>query len=102
MLLNVFDFGVLADMEAVDAVMTGFLAAAVGDAATGDNRHVAVFSHIKVIVDQILDAGLCNDDRDMDRLIDGVVFDNDIDSGLIFLRHDIDVGSGISACKFSV
>ena len=77
-LLNVFDFGVLADMEAVNSVMTGFLTAAVGDAAAGDDSDVAVLSHIKVIVYQILDAGLGDDHRDMDGLVDRVVFDDDI------------------------
>ena len=96
-LFDVAHPGVLADEEAVDAVVAGLLRAAVVDAAAGDDGHIAVLADVKVIVDHVLEAGLGNDDRDVHALVFRAGGDVNVDAGLVFLRDDVDVRGRVAA-----
>ena len=102
MLLHVADHGILSDEEAVDAAVLGVLSAAVRDAAARDDRDVAVLAHVEIIVDQLLEPGLADDDRDMDALPLCTGFDIDVDAGLVGLRLDLYVGGIAPRDAFSV
>ncbi len=58
MLLHIADFGALFEKEAVNAVVLGILAAAVVDAAAGDDDDVAVGADIEVVIDRRT-TGMC-------------------------------------------
>ena len=101
-LFDVAHLGILADKEAVDAVMAGLLRAAVVDAAAGDDGHIAVLTDVKVIVDHVLEAGLGNDDRDVHALVFRAGGNVDVNAGLVFLRDDVDVRGRIAPGELAV
>ncbi len=90
-LLDVLDMRVLADMERVNAVVLGGLVARIVNAAARDDRHVRVLTDIEVVVHALLQARLRDDNRDMHALVLCSRLDDDIDAGLVRLRHDIDI-----------
>src|SRR5699024_6059132 len=57
-LLHIAQPGVLGQPEGVDAVVLGVAAAAVVDAAPGNDGHVGSFADVEVVVHQVLEAGL--------------------------------------------
>ena len=95
-LLDVFDLGVFADVEAVYAVVGGVLIAAVGDAAAGDDDHVAVVADEEVVVHDLLQPALGEDDGDVDALVLRAGLDADVDAGLVGLGGDLDIGGGVA------
>ena len=102
MLFNILYPAVLADIKAVDAVVTTLLRAAIADAAAGYNRHIAVVTNKKVVIDHILQPAFLNDDRDVHAFIFGAVLDVNINSGLVRLRNNVNIGSSISAGKLTI
>ena len=101
-LLDIFDLGVLSDIEAVDAVVFGVHAAAVADAAAGDDDHVAVLTYIEVVVNYVVQAALAHDDGDMNALVPGAGLDTDINSGAVLFGDDLDVGRARASGELSV
>ena len=77
----------------MDAVVLGLLVASVVDAAASHDDHVAVGADVEVIVDQLVQAGLGDDDGNVDGLVLGAVFNINVDAGLfgVFLGDDLDV-----------
>ena len=80
----------------MDAVVGGFLGPGAVDAAARNDDHIGVFTNLEVIVDQVLKAGLADDHGNVDAFIPGAGGDDDIDTGLIGLGDDIDMGGGIA------
>ena len=66
MLFDIVDLRIFADVEGVDAVVLGVAVAAVVDAAARDDGHVRALADKEVVVDQIVEAGLAQDDRNVD------------------------------------
>ena len=94
--------GVLAHLEAVDAVVLRILVAAVVDAAAGHDQDVAVVPDEKVVVDRFLQAALAEDHRDVDALVPGARLDVDVDAGAVRLGDDLDVGGGVAGSGLAV
>ena len=78
--------------------MFGVLAAAVVDAAAGDDEHVAVFADVEVVVDRFLQAGGADDDGNVHALVFGAGSDADVDARTVGLGTDFDVG-GVGASR---
>ena len=103
MLFDVFDLGIFADVEGVDAVVLAVAAtAAVVDAAAGDDGDVAVFADVEIVVDEILEAALLHDDWDVHGFVDGAVLDMDLDALALLLWNDLDVGSRTAAGSLAI
>ena len=102
-LFAVMDLGVLPYMEGVDAVVAGFLVAAVVDAAAGHNLHVAVLPDVEVVIHRLLNAGLGDDDGDVALLAHGAVQDADIDAAFaVGPVVDLDMLRGLPAVAAAV
>ena len=71
--------------------MLGVAVAAVVNAAAGDDRHFRAFADKEVVIDHVMEAGLCQDDRDVHILVLGERLDLDVDAVFIGLRDDLDV-----------
>ena len=71
--------------------MLGVAVAAVVNAAAGDDRHLGAFADKEVVIDHVMEAGLCQDNRDVHILVLGEGLDLDIDAVFIGLRDDLDV-----------
>ena len=102
MLFYIVDLGVFAHIEGVDAVVLGGLRPLVVDAAAGDDDHVAVRADEEVVVDQVVQAGLRQQDRDMDGLVLGAGLDVDVDAGLVLFGDDVDVCGGLAGVQLAV
>ena len=92
-LLGIEHARILADVEGMNAVVRGILVSVIVNAAAGDDLDVAVFADIKVVVDQILDAALCENDRNVNLLADRAVLHADVDAGEILLGGNGDIGA---------
>ena len=57
-LFHIAQLGVLGQPEGVDAVVLGVAAAAVVDAAPGNDGHVGALADVEIVVHQVLQAGL--------------------------------------------
>ena len=90
-LFNICDLRVFLHVERVDAVVLGVAVAAVVNAAAGDDRHLGAFADKEVVIDHVMEAGLCQDNRDVHILVLGKGLDLDIDAVFIGLRDDLDV-----------
>ena len=101
-LFHIADMGVLAHLEAVDAVVLRILVAAVVDAAAGHDQDVAVVPDEKVVVDRFLQAAFAEDHRDVDALVLGARLDVDVDAGAVGLGDDLDVGGGVAGSGLAV
>ena len=64
-LLDIFYFCVLADKEAVDAVVLGLFTAAVVYAAARDYQHIRALADIKIVIYLVVYSGLGDDNWDM-------------------------------------
>ena len=91
-LLHIAHLGVLPHVEGMHTVVLAGLTAGIVDAAAGDDVHIAVRAHVKIVVDQVVQAGLGDDDRDVDRLVFGARSDVNVDARLVGLGVDDDVG----------
>ena len=92
MLFNVLYAGVLAQVERVDAIVLGAFVAVVVNAAAGDDGHIAVFAHVKRVVDHVFQARLRDDNRNEHRLAFGARLDFDVNAGVIGFCLDVDIG----------
>ena len=101
-LFHIAQLGVFGQPEGVDAVMFGIAAAAVVDAAAGNDGHVGAFSNVEVVVHQVLQAGLAQDYRNVYALVLGEGTDVNVDARFVGLGNDIDVGGGVAARQFAV
>jgi len=90
-LFDIVDLRIFADVEGVDAVVLGVAVAAVVDAAARDDGHVRALADKEVVVDQIVEAGLAQDDRNVDVFALGEGRDADVDAVLVGLGDDLDV-----------
>ena len=52
----------------MDTVVLGKMNAVIVDAATGNNLNIAVFTNVKIVIDEILYAAVVNDNRNMQNL----------------------------------
>ena len=102
MLLDIADLGVFGQVKGVDAVVLGVAAAAVVDAAPGNDGHVGPFADMEVVVHQVFQAGLAQDHRDVHALVLGEGADVDVDARLVGLGDDINVGGGVAARQLAV
>ena len=102
MLFDIAQLGVFGKVEGVDAVVLGIAAAAVVDAAAGNDGDVGAFPDVKVVVDQILQPGLAEDDGDVYALVLGERADKDINAGLVLLGYNVNVGGGVAPCQLAV
>ena len=101
-LLHVAHAAVLAQVEAVDAVVLGGVVGVVVDAAAGDDGDVAVLAHVEGVVHDVLQARLRHDDGDVHRLALGAVRDADVDAGVVGLGGNVDVGRGMALDQLAV
>ena len=82
--------------------MFGVHVAAVVDAASRYDDHVAVFSYEEIVIDDVVQAALLHDHGDMDALIFRAGLNVDIDSGSVFLGDNLDVGGVLAPCQLAV
>ena len=54
MLFHIADLCILTNMEGVYAVVNAVSASAVGYAAAGDDRHIAVLAYVEIIIYKVL------------------------------------------------
>ena len=101
-LLHIAQPGVLCQVEGVDAVVLGVAAAAVVDAAPGNDGHVGSFADVEVVVHQVLEAGLAQNHRDVYALVLGERADKNVDARFVGLGHDVDVGGGVAGFQLAV
>ena len=90
-LFDIFDPGVFAHIKGVDAVVLAVAAAAVVDAAAGDDGHVRALAHIKIVIDHVPEAALGQHHRNMDRFVLRARRDADVDAVLVGLGLDDDM-----------
>ena len=64
-LFNIFDFRIFADKEAVYTVVLGLFGAAIVYPAARDYKNVRALADIEVVINRVVDAGLCKNDGDM-------------------------------------
>ena len=64
-LFDIFDLGILTDVECVDSVMLAVMTAAVADTAACDYDDIAVLTYEEIVIDALFVAGFADDDRDM-------------------------------------
>mgnify|MGYP000118594971 CR=1 FL=1 len=101
--LDVGDIGVCPDVEGVDAVVLGVAVAAVVDAAARHNVHIAVFTDVEVIINQLLNTGLGDDDGNVALFALGPILDADVNAGFaVGLAGDLDVLRGLPAVAAGV
>ena len=84
------------DMKSMDAIMLRSVTAIIVNAAAGDDLHISALADIKVIIDQIMDAAVGQDDRDMHLLPGRARRDDDVNARLIALLTDLDIGGGVA------
>lgn len=84
------------------ATMLRGIRAPVVDTASGNNRNVAILTHVKIIVDYLAKSALRENYRNMQTLVLSSRLDVDINSGLIGLLHDLDVLRRVFSVKASV
>ena len=102
-LFRVFYMGVLAYIESMNTVMTAVLSAAVVDAAARHNVHIAVFTDVEVIINQLLNTGLGDDDGNVALFTLGPILDADVNAGFaVGLAGDLDVLRGLPAIAAGV
>ena len=101
-LFDIAQLGVFGQVESVDAVVLGIAAAAVVDAAAGNDGDIGALPDVEVVVDQILQAGLAEDNGNVYALVLGERADKDIDAGLVLLGHNINVGGGVASGQLAV
>ena len=70
------------------AVVLGLLAAAVINAAAGDDQNVRIVAYIKIVVNEIVESALRHDDGDMHALVFRAARDGDIYALLVRLGVD--------------
>ena len=102
MLLYISYFGVFANMKRMDTVMLRRIVSAAVDTASGHNRHIRVFSDVKIIIYKIFQSVLADDHRDMHALVFGSGLDDNVDARFIFFAYNINIGSRIASGKGSV
>ena len=90
MILNIFDIGILADMEGMDTVMAGFAAAFTVDTAAGYDSDVCTVFHIKIVVDNVK-SRFRHDNRNVHLFVLCFAADFDIDARKICFLHNSDV-----------
>ena len=101
-LFHVAQLGVFGQIEGVDAVVLGVAAAAVVDAAAGDDGHVRALADVEIVVHQIGQAGLAQDNGNVHALVFCERADVNVDAGLVVLGHDVNVGGGIAARQLAI
>ena len=101
-LLDVLDAAVLADVERMDAVVLAGCMAVVVDAATRDDLDVAIIADVERVVHDVLEARLRDDDRDEHRLALRAGLDFDVDTRIVGLGLDFDVGRAVTLDQFAV
>ena len=82
-------------------MLRGLLPAVV-DAAAGDDGHIAVLADEEVVVDHVLQAAHAEDHGDVDRLVFRARLDDDVNTILVRLGDDVDVGGGVPARLLAV
>ena len=102
MLFHIPDFRVLSYEKPVDTVVFRILGTAVVDAAARDDQHIAVITHVKIIVDRLFDSTLAQHYRNMNTFVFCARSDENIDAADVLLRHDIHVCRGVSLRHFAV
>ena len=101
-LFHVFELGVLANVEAVNTVVRGFLVAGIVNTTACHDEHVGVLTDIKIVIYKILQSRLGQQHGNIHALVLGAGLDDDIDTGLVRLGHDINVGGGVSCGTLTV
>lgn len=101
-LLHVLDVAVLAQVEAVDAVVLGGLVARIVDAAARHDGDVAVLADVERVVHDVLQPRLRDDDRDVHGLAAGAGGDADVDAGVVGLGGYLDVRRGMALDELAV
>ena len=90
-LFDIRDLRIFLHIERVDTVVLGVAVAAVVDAAAGNDGHLGAFADEEVVIDHVVEAGLCQHNRNMHILVLRVGLDFDVDAVLVGLRDDFDV-----------
>ena len=83
--------GVFADMESMNAVVLRAVVAAAVDAAAGDDDDVSPFSDVKIIVYDVLEAGLAQDDGNVHSFVLRFRLNIHVDARTVLLRFDFDM-----------
>ena len=78
-------------MERVNAVVPAVMSAAVADAASRNDRDIAVLADEELVEDSLFVAGFADDDRNVAGLVLCAVLDIDVDALAVLSRLDIDV-----------
>ena len=82
--------------------MLGGLAAGVVDAAAGNDLHVGIGADVEIVVHQIGKAGLGHDDRNVEGLLLGAGGNVDVDTRLVLLALNDDIGGVGAALQLAV
>ena len=101
-LFDVANLGVLTDIEAVNAVMLGIHTAAVADAASRDDDDVAVLAYVEIVIDDVVEAALTKDNRNMNALVLCAGFDVDIDARTVLFGYDLDISGACASRQLTV
>ncbi len=101
-LFHVFDRGVFSHPELVDSLVPlGFRGPAV-NAAPGHDGHIGILADVEGVEDHVVEPGLAQDDRDVDRFVDRSRLYPDHDAVARFVGFDLDIGGHLPAQEFAV
>ena len=89
-------------MERVNAVVLAVMSAAVADAASRNDRDVAVLADEELVEDRLFVAGFADDDRDVAGFVLCAVLDVDVDALAVLTRLDLDVRGRVPCLARSV
>ena len=92
---------IFGEEKAVDSVVLGIFLAVHMDAAACHDNDVRIFSHIEVVIHQVIHIALGHTGRNIDGFL-CVRLDNDVDAGLSDLWHNVNIFAGLSACAAAV
>ena len=90
-------------MEDMDAVVLRGLTSGVVDAAARHNVHVGPLSDVKVVIDHVGQAGLADDNGNVNALAPGPRLDNDVNARLaVGFGYNVNVGGGVPGVQLAV
>ena len=102
MFFDVKNLGVFPDMEGMNTVVLAFQPARIVNPAPRNDRYVGAVFHIKVVIYQIVQPRFRQNDGNIHPFSLSGRTNENIDTGLVFLRLDIDIRRSVSAGELPV
>ena len=97
MLFHILYLGILSDMEGMNSGMFRFLISRIVNSTPCNDYDITVLSDKELVINHFLKSRLCDENGNMNALVLCSRLNDDIDSGLVGLRYDINICRCISS-----